>query len=328
MKEEPSTDWRIQDVISLRFDGENTNGTAVHELRAEHVAQTLLGLTELTEDFEKAGVFHPEGPIKSEILIRPAKEGSFIIEAMRFITENPETAKEIAYTVVGIPTVSQLIQWSVKATSDQLVDASPLDDGSYKVKWRNDSVDIIPAKAFMELNKKTVRRRKQLRKIMAPLTDPRITELNVTPAKDNPDVKRDEHYTLTKADYIRVNPEDEIEESSNIITHEGTLAVADLEGGGAWSVRVGDTRKKVEIKDSVFLEQVRHGEKVNNENLYTMMIQEDRVKKNGKTTSTKWTILHIKRKEAHGDDPNPNGDNPHNDTEKQSDLSPSADDNQ
>lgn len=107
----------------------------------------------------------------------------------------------------------------------------------------------------------------------------RRTKQRLAPAKDHAGARGEEPYTLTQADYIRANPEDEIEESSKITTHDGTLAVADLEGGESWFVRVGDTRKKVEIKDSVFLEQVRRGGKVNNENLYTMMIQEDRVKK-------------------------------------------------
>ncbi|GFG83338.1 hypothetical protein [Mycolicibacter algericus] len=44
----------IVDSLTLRFTGENGDGADLHELRAAHVADVLLGLVGLTSDFDKA----------------------------------------------------------------------------------------------------------------------------------------------------------------------------------------------------------------------------------------------------------------------------------
>ncbi len=296
-------DWRVRDILTLRFEGENEDGTDLHELRASHVAQTLLGLTEMAEDFEEAGAFHEDGPIETEILVKPAKEGSFFIEVMRFVTENPEAAQHLAYTAIGAPTLFQVVQWSVKATSDQVTDVDEMSDGNMKVTWRNGSVDVIPPSAWKELTRKHRRRRRQLRKIMAPLADQRVDDVEIVRPKEPSKQDEEENFVLTKADFAAANPVDEEETTSKVITVEGTIASLDFDDSTKWSIRVGDTRKKAEIVDSVFLEDVRKGMKVSNDEIYRMMIQEDRVIKNGRSNPPKWTVLHLKRKEAQGEHP-------------------------
>src|SRR4051812_14416528 len=97
------------DSLILRFVGEEEDGTPIHELRAAHVAQVLQGLVELSSDFGKAGAFG-DGPGGSEVLARPAQEGSFIIEVVRFAQDNWETA-----TTAGVPSLGTVLWWATKS---------------------------------------------------------------------------------------------------------------------------------------------------------------------------------------------------------------------
>lgn len=76
------------DTLRLRFVGEDADGTPIHELRAAHVAEVLQGLAGIAGDFSRAGVFG-DGPEGAEVLVRPAQEGSFIIEVIREIQNDP-----------------------------------------------------------------------------------------------------------------------------------------------------------------------------------------------------------------------------------------------
>lgn len=75
------------DSLKLRFAGEEGDGNALHELRASHVAEVLQGLVGLSSDFAKAGAFG-DSPVSAEVLVRPRREGSFVIEVIRTVHEN------------------------------------------------------------------------------------------------------------------------------------------------------------------------------------------------------------------------------------------------
>ena len=49
---------KVVDTLTLRFTGDDENGSTLHELRAAHVAEVLQGLVGIASDFGKAGVFH------------------------------------------------------------------------------------------------------------------------------------------------------------------------------------------------------------------------------------------------------------------------------
>jgi len=90
----------VVESLTLRFEGKAEDGGALHELRASHVAEVLQGLVGLSSDFAKAGVFG-DGPVGSELLVRPPKEGSFLIEVLRVVQENPDMVAA-AVTASGI----------------------------------------------------------------------------------------------------------------------------------------------------------------------------------------------------------------------------------
>jgi len=127
----------VVDSLTLRFEGKAEDGSAIHELRAAHVADVLLGLVGITSDFDKAGVFHEDGPAGSEVLVRPAKEGSFLIEVIR-VAGDAIVLADYAVTVAndflqangpiigvtGIPTIGTIITLATKSARAEVSTAT------------------------------------------------------------------------------------------------------------------------------------------------------------------------------------------------------------
>lgn len=288
----------IVDQLTLRFIGENKNGDLLHELRAAHVAQVLQGLVGLTSDFDKAGVFHDEGrPANSEVLVRPAKEGSFLIEVVRVVSENWETIAATA-TGAGIPTIGQIVWWATRSARADVKDFAHLENGKVKVTWQDDTSQEIPAAAWTELNKSPRRRKKQLREIMAPLADSRVTQLDVatTPAEDEQTPPASESlspdFILKRADYDAVRPDDEVEEKAETFDVQARMSAINFDDPTKWRVKVGNKGRNVTVEDQQFLRQVSKGLAIRRQDTFWLKIREDATVKDGRT-STKWTVLKV-----------------------------------
>lgn len=294
------TRTEVPDALTLRFVGEDADGNTLHELRASHVAEVLEGVAELTADFEKAGAFHREDGIDdAEVMVRPAKEGSFIIEVVRAVQENWEVA-----TAMGVPTVGQVVWWATKSARAEVSDFEYLDNGNVKVEWQDNSAQEIPRAAWEELNKRKPRRKKQLRKIMAPLADPRVRELDAsTPASSQNEQATDSgnKFTLSKVDYIAVRPDEDVEESFEIFDVEAKMATAAFEDPTQWRVKVGGKTRKVTVEDRHFLDEIAAGRQIGKDDLFRLQIREDKVKKAGRTT-THWTALRVETRRTGDDD--------------------------
>ena len=113
------------DPVILRFVGEDREGHGIHELRAAHVAEVLKGLVGLHGDFDRAGAFGSGPP--SEIVVRPPREGSFIIEVVRFVVENREAA---AGVIGGVPSLGTIVWWATKSLRAVVEDFEYLDNGN------------------------------------------------------------------------------------------------------------------------------------------------------------------------------------------------------
>ena len=292
------------DYLTLRFDGTNKNGGALHELRAAHVAEVLQGVVGLTSDFEKAGVFHDEGPIGSEILVRPAKEGSFLIEVVRTVVENWDTVKATGETVAatataaGVPTLSTVVWWATKSLRADVKDFSYLDNGNVKVVWQDETAEEIPLAAWKELQKHKKRRKRHLRQIMAPLADTRVTELDVAaPAQpEQPDAVEPapRKFALTRVDYDAAKPEDEIQEKSDVFDIEARMSTIDFDDSARWRVTTQGRTRTVTVEDQKFLRQVAQGLAIHPKDVFSISIREDKVVKNGRT-QTKWFAESVAR---------------------------------
>jgi hypothetical protein len=286
----------IVDSLTLRFVGEEKDGTALHELRASHVAEVLQGLVGLTSDFDKAGVFTFDGPVGSEVLVRPAQEGSFLIEVVRVVTENWEAATAIG-TAVGVPSLAKVIWWATKSARADVKDFDHLDNGNVKVTWQDDTSEEIPSDAWNELQKRGRRRKKQLRQIMAPLSDTRVSSLAVSAAPEAEDEASDGGeeppvFVLAKRDYDSVKPDDEIEESHDIFEIEAQMSAIDFDDATRWRVKTKDRTRAANVEDTAFLARVAGGLAIRKDDIFRLRIRQDTTTKNGSTRSS-WTVLQV-----------------------------------
>jgi hypothetical protein len=292
----------VVDSLTLRFTGKNEDGTDVHELRAAHVAEVLQGLVGLSSDFDKAGAFHAEGPANSEILVRPAEEGSFLIEVVRVVVDNWAPIAAVGGTV-GVPSLATIIWWATKSVRAGVKDFDRLENGMVKVIWQDDTAQEIPAAAWDELQKRTPRRKKQLRQIMAPLADTRVSALDVSaPDSDAPAEEGPATYVLSKPDYDAVKPDSEIEETQNIFEVEAQMSAIDFDDPSKWKVKTKDRTRSATVEDSAFLTEVAGGLAIRKADIFRLKIREDTVTKNGRGR-THWTVLHVEsHRRSAGDD--------------------------
>ena len=294
----------IVDSLTLRFVGTEKDGSELHELRASHVAEVLQGLVGLSSDFEKAGVFGGEGPVNSEVLVRPAQEGSFLIEVVRVAQEN----WGLVTAVVGVPSLSKVIWWATRAARADVQGFDYLDNGNVKVTWQDNTAEEIPVVAWNELQKRDRRRKKQLREIMAPLSDSRVTSLDVASAPVTPgdaleDNAAGEVFVLSKQDYNAVKPDDEVEERSDIFEVEAQMSAIDFDDFTRWRVKTKSRTHSATVEDTTFLARVADGLAIRKGDIFTLRIREDATTKNGRTHSI-WTVLRVEnhRRAASDDD--------------------------
>lgn len=288
------------EALTLRFDGEEADGSELHELRASHVAEVLQGLVGIESDFSKAGVFG-DGP-GGDVLVRPAREGSFIIEVIRAVQENPYAAG--AAGAMGVPSLSSVIWWATKSVRAGVADFEYLENGNVKVSWQDNTAEEVPRAAWQELQKRDRRRKKQLRQIMAPLSDTRVASLEVTdPTPPEADPDEAPTYTLTRPDYDAVRPDDEIEEHQNIFEVEAQMSAIDFDNPRKWRVKTKDVTRSATVEDKEFLGRVSTGLAIRKSDIFNLRVREDAIEKNGRTRRN-WTVLEVKshRRAAYDDD--------------------------
>ena len=283
----------VVDSLTLRFDGEEADGSALHELRAAHVAEVLQGLVGLTDDFDKAGVFDTDGPANSEILVRPAQEGSFLIEVIRVVNE-VIVANAPIETVVGLPTIGMILKWATRsARADVQSIERDKGNGLVKITWQDNTMDEVPTAAWEELNKRRRRRKKQLREIMAPLSDPRVKSLDValSPAVGDA-VEEPEVLVLRRSDYDAVRPEDEVEEKYKTFEVEGQMSAIDFDNSKKWKVKTKDETRGAVMDDQEFLARVAGGLAIRKDDIFSLKVRADSKTKNGSTRTT-WTVVKV-----------------------------------
>ncbi|MFZ4894193.1 hypothetical protein ACL9RL_07065 [Plantibacter sp. Mn2098] len=290
----------IVDSLTLRFVGKGEDGSDLHELRASHVAEVLQGLVGLASDFDKAGVFNDEGPANSEVLVRPAQEGSFLMEVVRVVQENWELAAAVG-TGLGVPSLAQVIWWSTKSARAEVQNFDHLANGNVKVTWQDNSAEEIPVEAWDELQKRDRRRKKQLRQIMAPLSDSRVTSLDVAsaPTAAEPDK---ELFVLSRPDYDAVKPDDDIDEKSDTVDIEAQMSAIDFDDSTRWRVKTKSGTRAATVEDKAFLARVAGGLAIRKGDIFKLKIRIDTTIKNGQKRTT-WTVLRVEdHRRAAGDD--------------------------
>lgn len=302
MSAAPGSEPRIVDTLTLRFRGENDQGEELHELRAAHVAKVLEGVVGIHSDFAKAGAFGNTPP--SEIRVRPAREGSFIIECFQLIEDYPTASTAVSG---GLGSLGTAIFMSTKSLRADVSDFDHLPNGNVKVQWSDGTANEVPAEVWTELNKRKRRRKKQLRDLMAPLSDRDVTALEVSdpdPAPNSPEQAPPEVFTLDIEDYHAAVPEEEIEEKFTTFDTEAQMSAIDFDDPEKWRVKVkGQSARAAMMEDQDFLLAVDRGRPIQKRDIFNLRIREDLVVKNG-SRRTKWTVLKVlgQRRSAVDDD--------------------------
>jgi hypothetical protein len=217
------------------------------------------------------------------------------------VTENWDTAKTVgtaAATVTGIPSLGSIVWWATRSQRADVKDFSYLDNGNVKVTWQDDTAQEIPADVWKELQKRPRRRKKQLRQIMAPLADARVTELDVAspPAADQPALKdkATQAFVLKRADYDAVRPDDDIKQSTRTFETEAQMSAIDFDDPTRWRVKTKDQTRNVTVEDDHFLGQVAQGLAIRQQSIFWVTIREETTVKNGRKR-TKWAVEHVRR---------------------------------
>lgn len=284
--------YTVVDVLTLRFDGSGAAGEALHELKASHVSDVLEGISELARDFEKAGAFHGDGPDGSDLLVRPAQEGSFIIEVLRVVQENPEVATAAA-GVIGVPSLAKVVEVATRSMRAEVQDFDYLENGNVRIQWQDDTSQEVPLEVWNELNKQKSRKKKQLRKIMAPLQDPRVRDVQLYGPDEREDGKLTEPSSvLDKDDLNAAQAEDEVDEQYDIFEAEGRMSAIDFDNPDKWRIKIEGDVRTAKVEDAYFLTKVKNGLQIGSDDVFRLQIREDRVTKNERTT-TKWTVLRV-----------------------------------
>lgn len=284
------------DSMILRFAGEDGEGRDLHELHASHVSEVLQGLVELTKDFDEQGVFHdPDVVGESMVYVKPAEEGSFLIEVFRVLSDGLDAYGQ-AVAVGGAPTLATIFAWSTRSARADVADFDELPNGNIKIKWQDNTAQEVTPEVWKALNKNPRRRKKQLRKIMKPLDDDRVTSLEVSdPTTQGADDDRDTPTvvaTLGKEDYAAVYPSDEIEEFEDFFEGEAQMSAIDFDNPEKWKVKTRGQTRQATVEDEDFLKSVTKGLAISRDDIFWVRIREDRIKKNGRNR-TYWTVLSV-----------------------------------
>lgn len=293
----------VVDSLTLRFVGEEEDGSELHELRAAHVAEVLQGLVGIAGDFTRAGAFGPEA-LGTEVLVKPAREGSFIIEVVRYAQDNAALAAAAA-AGAGMPSLGKIIFWATKSARAEVEQFDHLPNGNVKVVWQDSTAEEVPLDAWNELQKRQPRRKKQLREIMAPLSDSRVTEVQVS--DEDPEVVEaaevEPAFVLTRPDLDAIQIEDEVEETSTIFETEAQMSAVDFDNADKWRVRTKEANRSATVEDTEFLNRISAGLPIRKSDIFNLKIREDLVVKNGRSNRT-WTVLEVIsfRRGAHDDD--------------------------
>lgn len=279
-------------VLQLRFRDDQNNLT---ELSAADVAEVLQGLVAMASDFATAGVFGDGLP--GTLKVRPPREGSFILEVTNWIQHNPELTAIVAGEI-GAPSLGTALVWATKSARAEVKGVEYLDNGEVLLTFSDDTVEQVPLEAWDVLRTKKRKRKKQLRQIMAPLSNPNVTTVEVRVAEEPPGeeipASTPPVAVLDVADYRAVVPVDEVEETSDIFEAEAQMVTVDFDSGEKWRVRIpGGRTRTAAVEDTDFLAKVNEGLALHKSDIFRLRIREDRTVRDGRNSKTTWTVLKV-----------------------------------
>ena len=127
---------------------------------------------------------------------------------------------------------------------------------------------------------------------MAPLSDPRVSSLDValTPAIEGSGAP--EVFVLQRSDYDAVRPVDDIEDKDETFEVEAQMSAIDFDNSKKWKVKTKDKTRGAIMDDKAFLAKVGNGLAIRKDDIFTLKVRADIKTKNGSTRTT-WTVLKV-----------------------------------
>ena len=289
---EASSDASYRDiedgVVQLRFADDDGS---LHALNAAEVAQVLQGVVEFTDNLAKRGAFGDGMP--PTVLVRPAKTGSFTLEAiLAWSAAHPEVVG--MYMGAGGVVVKSIDAGLKKLRGVRVTDMERSGDGLVKLNWSDGDVSEVPESAWKELNTMPRKTRKALAKIMAPLGDAadRLELREATVDENSADVLNTPPASVaTRSDYREASHDsDDVDQTTDTFTAEASFGSIDFENSEKWRVTTTRGTRKATIEDEAFLRRIDEGGAIHKNDLFEVTIREEKVVTNGRT-STDWFVI-------------------------------------
>lgn len=288
-------------VVQLRFadDGDN-----VRDIGAADLAEVLEGLVEFTRELAKSGEFGDGAAPR--IRIRAPKEGSFIIEAIVWMQENPFAAAGLVAFSGAVGTaagksVADAIGAGIRSLrGQQPVDFDYLENGDVKVKWPDNSVSQVRRETWDKLQEMKRPTRRALSKIMTPLN----TDADKLEVRDaSVDATTDEilstpaEAVAIRTDYLTaIQVHEEPYEDQRIFETEAVLATIDFDNTAKWRVKTTrEGTRTATIEDVEFLRGLDRGDAIHKNDIFWLKVRETITKEPGKNVRTEWAVIEVQR---------------------------------
>lgn len=289
-----------EEVIQLRYrdrDGELTS------LRAAELSDVLEALAGLTGDLARAGVFG-DGP-PPEVRVRPAAEGSFILEA--FVTwalSNPgESVPTLSPPTVGLAWFIRNATKSIRASVKDY--ERDREQGTVKIIWQDDTASEVTEAEWKELNRHKRPRKKHLQKLLSPLSDDADTlEIRTGPEEQVSDEVP--VFVADRADYRAASyVPDDVEEDDEEFETEAKIRALDFDPGSKWRVEMPQETRTAVMADANFRRQLDAGLAIGKDDIFRLLMRRETVIRNGRSSSTLTILEVLSHRRGGGEDDHP-----------------------
>lgn len=315
-------------VVQLRFADDDNN---VNDISASDLAEVLEGLVEFSGELAKSGEFGDGAAPR--IRIRAPKEGSFIIEALVWMGENPIGAAGLGVAGTAVVAAGKSFGNAAgKAVAEALgagirnlrgqkhVGFDYLENGDVKVAWEDGSVSQVRRETWEKLQQMKRPTRRALSKILTPLnTDADKLEIRDASVNDTTEeiLQTPADAVAVRADYLNaiVEPEEEYE-NERIFDTEATLGAIDFDNTAKWRVKTThEGTRTATIEDVQFLQGLDRGDAIHKNDIFWLKVKETTIKERGKNVRTEWAVIEVSRTkrgdtdgDAHDGDSTPSTD--------------------
>lgn len=274
-----------EQLIQLRY--EDSDGE-LRELNAAELAAALQGLVEFVSEAAKAGALGDAPP--PNVMVRPLREGSFILQAvLQWAQENPEVAAGIGTSVAGNVVVA--VKVGLRKLRGEVTDFEYLDNGNVKLRWADNTAQEVPAAAWKLLDQRRRRTKSALAKILAPMAS-QVDTLTLTSSASDGNDEGETVEVAGRDDYrAAIAPEPEEELPVETFEVEGTLRRIDFQPKAKWRVATNRGTKSATVEDEDFLRRVDEGLPLKKTDIFRFRIREETVQKARRTT--RWVIEEV-----------------------------------